>query len=108
MSTIYVKILKIDGFSVTCCMETAVLLFIYKYLQYENDEILLLSFILDLESNEQETVLVDVENINFECKTFDIADLCLKNCHFPIYSLNEHYCISGFCAVIRQVRHYFF
>lgn len=104
MIGIYAAILKIEDTHVTCCMETGVLLFIYKYLNHENDKNLPLYFVIERTSDEKETVVIDVADFNFTILRIEQIEQRLKNCQLPVYSLNEYYCVAGFCAVLRQVR----
>lgn len=103
MLGIYVSIFKIKDTTLTCCMETGVLLFVYKYLSYETNKNPPLHFVIEQDPVEKGAITVDVTDFHFTTNTNDRINDILKNCNLPLYFFNELYCIAGFCAVLRQV-----
>lgn len=102
MSGIYVSVSKASKSFIHCDLDTSIVLFIYKYLRSNSETIPNLYLVVD-ESLDGSFELHSSEFI-CSCKLPDEIDRVLDNCMFPVYYLaDQKYCVSGLCAVLRQV-----
>lgn len=102
MSGIYVSVSKASKSFINCDLDTAVVLFIYKYLRSNSEMIPHLYLVVD-ETLDGNFELHSSEFI-YSSKLPDEIDQVLDNCMFPVYyQAEQKYCVAGLCAVLRQV-----
>lgn len=100
---LYVCISKIHSSFICCNLDSAVVLFIYKYLGSESKTVPNLYLVID--ENQNGIFKVQSSDFNYISKLSNEIDQVLDNCMFPIfYFAEKKYFVAGLCAVLRQVR----
>lgn len=102
MEGVYVRVSYIEGASVFCDVDSAIILFVYRYLHLERNTCPSLNLVVDILDSKD--VEVSVSGFQYSLATLDDLDENVKRCHLPLfYQPNPCYTVAGLCGVLRQV-----
>lgn len=100
---IYVPVSQVNDSTVLCHIDSGVIFFIYRYLSYGS----VIHPALHIVTNNHENgdlIKVDISGFKYSLLRAEDLNEDIHKCYLPIYySVEENYCIAGFCAVLRQV-----
>lgn len=103
MSGIYVSVSKVSKSFIYCDLDSAIVLFTYKYLRSNCETFPNLFLVID--ENQDGILELQSSEFIYSSKLHEEIDEVLDNCMLPLYYLaDKKYCVAGLCAVLRQVR----
>lgn len=86
-----------------CDVDSAIIFFVYQYLNSERDACPPLNIVLDILDN-GDVVEIDVSGFKYTLLTLGDLDNNVESCHLPaFYVPDECYTIAGLCGVLRRV-----
>lgn len=105
---VFLLVFSVTEDEVSAPIETAISLFLLKYLQQPLQIALSLVLIKNKKFDHQSRLLIKIKEFSYRIVSEENLKHPISDCHLPVFTNNDGIsCVAGLCAVLRQVSYYF-